>query len=121
MRQNQNFSRLYACINLICSVNSMQFRFQRDHSTLPMAIKGHHVTLNDNHHIPSHSMILPAPHLRSVSTILEYVVVSSENISILFLFYFFYTFFVQGRCQPTQSQLIQIYSVDWRDDYDTQH
>ena len=27
--------------------------------------------------------------------------------------------FVQGRLQPTQSQLIQIYSVDWTDVYDT--
>ena len=34
---------------------------------------------------------------------------------------FFMHFFVQGRRQPTQSQLIQIYSVDWTDIYDTQH
>ena len=27
--------------------------------------------------------------------------------------------FVQGRWQPTQSQLIQMYSVDWTDVYDT--
>ena len=33
-------------------------------------------------------------------------------------FFFIYTF-VQGRWQPTQSQLIQIYSVDWTDVYDT--
>ena len=32
---------------------------------------------------------------------------------------FFMDLFVQGRWQPTQSQLIQIYSVDWRDVYDT--
>ena len=31
----------------------------------------------------------------------------------------FYAFFVQGRRQPTQSQLIQICSVDWTDVYDT--
>ena len=28
--------------------------------------------------------------------------------------------FVQGRWQPTRSQLIQIYSVDWTDVFDTQ-
>ena len=28
-------------------------------------------------------------------------------------------FFVHGRWQPTQSQLIQIYSVDWTNVYDT--
>ena len=31
----------------------------------------------------------------------------------------FLCIFVQGRWQPTQSQLIQIYSVDWTDVYDT--
>ena len=30
-----------------------------------------------------------------------------------------YAFFVQGRWHPTQSQLIQIYSVDWTDAYNT--
>ena len=35
-------------------------------------------------------------------------------------FLFFYLcIFVRGRWQPTQSQLIQIYSVYWRDVYDT--
>ena len=32
---------------------------------------------------------------------------------------FFMHFFVRGRKQPTQSQLIQMYSVDWTDVYDT--
>ena len=32
---------------------------------------------------------------------------------------FFYAFFVQGRWQPTRSQLIQIYSVDWTAVYET--
>ena len=32
---------------------------------------------------------------------------------------FCYAFFVQGRRQPTQSQLIQIYIADWTDFYDT--
>ena len=36
-----------------------------------------------------------------------------------FLKIFIMHFFVQGRWQPTQSQLIQIYSVDWTDVYDT--
>ena len=31
----------------------------------------------------------------------------------------FLCIFVQGRWQPTQSQLIQIYSMDWTDIYDT--
>ena len=31
----------------------------------------------------------------------------------------FLCIFVQGRCQLMQSQLIQIYSVDWTDVYDT--
>ena len=31
----------------------------------------------------------------------------------------FYAFFYPGRWQPTQIQLIQIYSVDWTDVYDT--
>ena len=34
---------------------------------------------------------------------------------------FFLCIFVQGRRQPTQSQLIQIYSVDWIDVYDRQY
>ena len=33
--------------------------------------------------------------------------------------FFYLCIFVQGREQPTQSQLIQIYSVDWTDVYDT--
>ena len=33
----------------------------------------------------------------------------------------FLCIFVLGRLQPTQSQLIQIYSVEWTDVYDTQH
>ena len=32
---------------------------------------------------------------------------------------FFNAFFVQGRRQPTQSQLSQIYNVDWIDVYET--
>ena len=35
------------------------------------------------------------------------------------LFYYYLCIFVQGRWQPTQSQWIQIYSVDWGDVYDT--
>ena len=35
------------------------------------------------------------------------------------LFCFIYAFFVQGRWQPTQIQLIQIYSVDWAHVHDT--
>ena len=42
------------------------------------------------------------------------------SLNVMFgFFYFLYMHFVQGRWQPTQSQLIQIYSVDWRDVYDT--
>ena len=37
----------------------------------------------------------------------------------IFLKKIFLCIFVQGRWQPTQSQLIQIYSVDWTDVYDT--
>ena len=33
--------------------------------------------------------------------------------------FFFLCIFYPGRWQPTQSQLIQIYSVDWTDIYDT--
>ena len=43
-------------------------------------------------------------------------------VSFSFFYYFIYLcIFIQGRWQPTQSQLIQIYSVDWTDVYDTQH
>ena len=35
------------------------------------------------------------------------------------VFFLLFMHFFQGRWQPTQSQLIQIYSVDWTDVYDT--
>ena len=38
-----------------------------------------------------------------------------------FLIFFYLCIFIQGRWQPTQSQLIQIYNVDWTGIYDTQH
>ena len=41
-----------------------------------------------------------------------------RSVSNIFLF-FYLCIFVQGRYQPTQSQLIQIYSVAWTDVYDT--
>ena len=43
----------------------------------------------------------------------------SKNDIFVFLFSFFYAFFVQGRWQTTQSQFIQIYSVDWTGVYET--
>ena len=48
------------------------------------------------------------------------MMVMKINLTKSFLFiYSFLCIFVQGRWQPTQSQLIQIYSVGWRDVYDT--
>ena len=41
------------------------------------------------------------------------------ELHLFFYLFFIYAFFIQGRWQPTQSQLIQIYSVDWTDIYDT--
>ena len=37
----------------------------------------------------------------------------------MFLSYIVSCIFVQGRWQPMQSQLIQMYSMDWTDIYDT--
>ena len=40
-------------------------------------------------------------------------------LSSFFYLPFFYAFLSRDDDQPTQNQLIQIYSVDWRDVYDT--
>ena len=47
------------------------------------------------------------------------IVVSTELSDLLLLLLLLWCIFVQGRWQPTQSQLVQIYTVDWIGVYDT--
>ena len=64
-----------------------------------------HLSIYPYNHLP----IYPSTHLS----------IYPLSIYLLSIYLFFYALFVQGRCQPTQRQLIQIYSVDWTDVYDT--
>ena len=57
-----------------------------------------------------------------LASLLTSILIGGEYLGFLRQQFFLCTFlciFVQGRQQPTQSQLIQIYSVDWTDVYDT--
>ena len=67
--------------------------------------------------------ILGKASLRGIEIFTEEIInkyIHKNKLSLVFLIIlFFIHFIVQGRRQPTQSQLIQIYSVDWTDVYDT--
>ena len=68
-------------------------------------------------YIAAYNAGISSMHLSEVSSILGTPLeTSAKTVDQLI---FFYAFFVQGRRQPAQSQLIQIYSVDWTDVYDS--